>query len=93
MNLRNHALSLSLLMVIAGMGSASAQDTPGAKQDMKNAGSDTKAAAQNTGDATKKAANKTGHAAKKATNKGAQKTKQGAQKVQDKTQPNPPQNQ
>lgn len=53
-----------------------AQDTQGPKQDIKDAGSDTKSAAKKTGRATKKAVHKS-----------AKKTKEGADKVQDKTQP------
>lgn len=81
-------LAGSLLFGSAGVALAAApQDNQGAKQDMKDAGHDTKAAAKNTGNATKKTAKKAGNATKKATNKTAQKTKQGAQKVQDKTSP------
>jgi hypothetical protein len=61
-----------------------------AKQDMKNAGSETKQAAKDTGNATKKTAKKTGHTVKKdtksATNKAAKKTDEGAQKIEQKTQ-------
>ena len=56
------------------------QDDTSAKQDMKDAGHDTKKAAKKTGSATKKTT-------KKAANKTAQKTDQGAKKVEDKTQP------
>jgi hypothetical protein len=56
------------------------QDTT-AKQDIKDAGHDTKKAAKKTGSATKKTA-------KKATNKTAQKTGEASQKVEDKTKPN-----
>jgi hypothetical protein len=59
---------------------AIAQETQGPKQDMKDAGSDTKDAAKKTGRATKKGT-------KKAVHKTAKKTKQGANKVEDKTQP------
>jgi hypothetical protein len=57
-----------------------AQQQPGAKQDMKDAGSDTKDAAKKTGHAVKKGT-------KKAAHKTAEKTKEGADKVEDKTQP------
>ena len=60
----------------------------GAKQDMKDAGHETKQAAVDTGKATKKVAKKTGRAVKKGTHKAAKKTEQGAQKVKDKTDPN-----
>ena len=55
------------------------QDTS-AKQDMKDAGHDTKMAAKKTGHSVKKGT-------KKAVHKTAKKTKQGAQKVEDKTAP------
>ncbi len=58
-----------------------AQDTQGPKQDMKDAGADTKDAVKKTGRATKKGT-------KKAAHKTAKKTKEGAAKVEDKTQPN-----
>lgn len=73
-------------LILAGMLSgcvapiAFAQDTQGPKQDMKDAGSDTKDAAKKTGHATKKTT-------KKAVHKSAKKTKEGADKVEDKTQP------
>jgi hypothetical protein len=53
-----------------------------AKQDMKDAGHDTKAAATKTGSAVKKTTKKTVH-------KGAHATKKGANKVEDKTSSNP----
>jgi hypothetical protein len=61
---------------------AIAQDTTtqGPKQDMKDAGADTKDAAKKTGRATKKGTKKVAH-------KTARKTRQGAEKVEDKTQP------
>lgn len=55
------------------------QDTT-AKQDMKDAGHDTKMAAKKTGHKVKKGT-------KKATHKAAKKTRQGAEKVEDKTAP------
>lgn len=51
-----------------------------AKQDMKDAGHETKAAAKDVGHATKKTT-------KKAVHKTAQKTDEGAQKVERKTDP------
>lgn len=75
-----------LKLMLAGLLCASvapvviAQDTQSPKQDMKDAGSDTKDAAKKTGHATKKGT-------KKAVHKTAKKTKQGANKVEDKTQP------
>jgi hypothetical protein len=81
------ALPLVLALSVSPLGFA--QDTPSAKQDMKDAGHDTKNAAKDTGSATKKTAKKTGTATKKTTNKAAQKTDQGAQKVEDKTAPKP----
>jgi hypothetical protein len=62
---------------------ASPQDTQDstAKQDIKDAGHDTKKAAKKTGSATKKTS-------KKAAHKTAQKTDDASQKVEDKTKPN-----
>jgi ribulose kinase len=60
---------------------AQSQDDSTAKQDIKDAGHETKKAAKKTGSATKKTA-------KKATHKTAEKTDEGAQKVEDKTKPN-----
>jgi hypothetical protein len=60
---------------------AQSQDDSTPKQDIKDAGHDTKKAAKKTGSATKKTA-------KKATHKTAEKTDEGAQKVEDKTKPN-----
>jgi len=76
---------MSAVLVFA-LQAAFAQSTDsGAKQDMKDAGHETKQAAKDTGRATKKAAKKTGHTVKKGTHKAAHKTEQGAQKVEDKT--------
>lgn len=61
-----------------------AQDS--AKQDMKDAGHETKEAAKDTGHAVKKTAKKTKKAVKKGTNKAAEKTEHGAEKVEEKTQ-------
>jgi hypothetical protein len=77
------ALLVSLALV--GPSYLLAQDSP--KQDLKNAGHETKEAAKDTGRATKHAAKKTGRAVKKGTNKAAEKTEEGAQKVKDKTDP------
>ncbi len=80
--------SFLVIATLAGIGIS--QDT-GAKQDMKDAGHETKEAAKDTGKATKKTAKKTGHevkhTTKKATHKVAEKTDEGAQKVEDKTSP------
>lgn len=73
-------LMLATLLCSAVAPLAIAQDTQGPKQDMKDAGSDTKDAVKKTGRATKKGT-------KKAAHKTAKKTKEGAEKVQDKTQP------
>ncbi len=59
---------------VAGM---FAQDT--AKQDMKNAGQDTKEAGKNTGKAVKKGATKSTHAVKKGVHKGATKVSEKTQ--------------
>ena len=74
-----------MLLVLAVPGLLAAQDS--AKQDMKDAGHETKEAAKDTGRATKKVAKKTGHAVKKATHKAAEKTEEGADKVKEKTDP------
>ncbi len=68
-----------LLLSTAGIAYAQS-DTQSAKQDMKDAGHDTKNAAKDTGHAVKKTTKKTTH-------KAAKKTKEGAQKVEDKTAP------
>ncbi len=69
------------ILLLSTVGIAFAQsDTQSAKQDMKDAGHDTKNAAKKTGHAVKKTT-------KKATHKAARKTKEGAQKVEDKTAP------
>jgi hypothetical protein len=69
----------ALLVSTAGIVFAQS-DTGTAKQDMKDAGHDTKDAAKKTGHAVKKTTKKTTH-------KAAKKTKEGAQKVEDKTAP------
>ena len=96
-NLRNGRLLLrrigqwlSLIVLLLGLAGLSiAQDS--AKQDIKDAGHETKEAAKDTGRAAKKTAKKTGHAVKKTTkkaaHKAARKTDEGAQKVEDKTSP------
>jgi hypothetical protein len=68
-----------LLVSTAGIAFAQS-DSQSAKQDMKDAGHDTKNAAKKTGHAVKKTTKKTTH-------KAAKKTKEGAQKVEDKTAP------
>jgi hypothetical protein len=82
----------SILVLLAAMASF-AFPQQSAKQDMKDAGHDTKQAAKHTGRAVKKGTKSTGHQVKKTSksvaHKTAHKTKQGAQKVEDKTQPNP----
>jgi hypothetical protein len=83
---RAFGLSLLLLMGLVGPSFLAAQDSP--KQDIKDAGHETKEAAKDTGRATKHAAKKTGHAIKKGTHKAAEKTEEGAHKVKDKTDPN-----
>lgn len=73
-------LALAGIMATALLPLGIAQDTQSPKQDMKDAGHDTKAAAKKTGRATKKGTKKVVH-------KTAQKTSEGANKVEDKTQP------
>ena len=58
-----------------------------AKQDLKNAGTETKAATKDVGKAVGKSAHKTTHAVKKGVNKSASATEKGAAKVKDKTNP------
>jgi hypothetical protein len=87
MQMLKKAFSFSvLLLALMGPSFLGAQDS--AKQDMKDAGHETKEAAKDTGQATKKVAKKTGRDVKKGTNKAAEKTQQGTQKVKDKTDPN-----
>jgi hypothetical protein len=91
MSLRKHGPVLFLAIAMAGTAfGAAPQDSP--KQDMKDAGHETKNAAKDAGRGTKNAAKKSGHAVKrttkKAAHKTASKTEQGAQKVKDKTDPN-----
>ena len=79
------------VLLLAGISAFSFSQDPGPKQDMKNAGHETKEAAKDTGRATKSGAKKTGHAikrgSKKAAHKTASKTREGAEKVEDKTSP------
>ena len=70
-----------LSLALSGV-SLFAQD--GAKEDMKQAGSDTKDAAKSR--ATKKTAKKADRAVKHGTHVTAKKARQGAEKVEDKTQ-------
>ena len=76
----------AVLLALTTLGIAQTTDTvtpsqdTSAKQDMKNAGHDTKMAAKKTGHKVKKGT-------KKAAHKTARKTKEGAQKVEDKTAP------
>jgi hypothetical protein len=84
--MKSRALVASLTLLLFGSvgaltATAQSQDDTTPKQDIKDAGHDTKKAAKKTGTATKKTA-------KKATHKTAEKTDEGAQKVEDKTKPN-----
>jgi Ni/Co efflux regulator RcnB len=95
MSFFNSKLGFSVVLflgVAAGSLALASQSDEGAKQDIKNAGHETKAAAKDTGRATKKTARKTGHqvkrTTKKAANKSARATERGAEKVEDKTNPN-----
>ena len=67
--------ALFVALALCGPSFLLAQDSP--KQDLKDAGHETKEAAKDTGRATKHAAKKTGHAVKKGTNKTAEKTEEG----------------
>lgn len=59
-------------LMLAVPGFILAQNSP--KQDVQNAGHETKEATKDTGKAAKSTAKKTGHAMKKGTNKAASKT-------------------
>lgn len=78
MKLTRYVLALALASATSAFAVGLPQDTQSAKQDMKDAGHETKNAAKDAGSATKKTT-------KKATHKTAKKAKQGAQKVEDKT--------
>ncbi len=81
-------MKLTIAAILALGISAFAQD--GAKQDMKDAGHETKMAAKDVGHGTVKATKKTGHAIKKGTKNtvhaAASGTEKGADKIKDKTQ-------
>jgi hypothetical protein len=77
-------ISAGILSLLLGAIGLCAQD--GAKDDIKQAGRDTKAAAKSTGRATKKTAKETGRAVKHGTHATAKKARQGAEKIEDKTQ-------
>jgi hypothetical protein len=85
--MKSRAIVASMTLLLFGsvgaltVTAAQSQDDSTPKQDIKDAGHDTKKAAKKTGSATKKTA-------KKATNKTAQKTDEASQKVEDKTKPN-----
>jgi hypothetical protein len=57
------SMGLFIALLVGLMGSGFAQDS--AKQDMKDAGHETKPAAKDAGDATKTTAKKTGHTVKR----------------------------
>ena len=73
--------ALILTMFLAAGAWAQTTSTS-SKQDMKDAGHDTKAAAKHTGHAVK-------HTTKKVIHKGAHETKKGANKVENKTDQHP----
>jgi hypothetical protein len=75
MLIRILGVPLLLLAGLVGPSSLPAQDSP--KQDIKDAGHETKEAAKDTG-----------RAVKNGTHKAADKTEEGARKVKDKTDPN-----
>lgn len=81
-------MKLTLAAIFAFSLAAFAQD--GAKQDMKDAGHETKMAAKDVGHGTVRATKKTGHAighgAKKVTHATASGTAKGADKIKEKTQ-------
>ena len=79
------------VLLLAGTSAFSFSQDSSPKQDMKNAGHETKDAAKDAGHATKSGTKKTGHAIKRGTkraaHKSARKTREGAEKVEDKTSP------
>jgi hypothetical protein len=85
----NFKKTLGFLLVggLVALGPATLRAQDSAKQDIKDAGHETKEAAKDTGRATKKTAKKAGHEVKKGTNKAATKTEEGADKVREKTDP------
>lgn len=85
------ALTMATSLLGPALLAVRAQDNS-PKQNIKDAGHDTKNAAKDTGKATKGAAKKTGHAVKKGTNKAAAKTDEGAKKVENKTSDQPKSN-
>ena len=76
---------LVLIGTIAAFGLTGIFAQESAKQDIKNAGSETKQAGKDVGRATKKGAHKTTHAVKRGVHKGASATERGASKVKNKT--------
>ncbi|HEY0758059.1 MAG TPA: hypothetical protein VGD59_02260 [Acidisarcina sp.] len=70
----------SALFLSAGSSFAAQSDT-GAKQDMRNAGTDTKDAAKSTGRGVKKGTKKAYHGTKKGTKKAVHATGHGLKKV------------
>jgi hypothetical protein len=82
---RLYRVGLIAALALSGSLVLGAQDSP--KQDVKDAGHETKEAAKDTGKTAKDTTKKTGHAVKKGTNKAAEKTEDGAKKVKAKTDP------
>ena len=73
-----------------GMSSALAFSQDGAKQDMKNAGTETKDAAKDTGHGIFKGTQKAYHKTKRGTKKAYHKTKRGVKDVHRKMDPDTP---
>jgi len=89
--LRTAVATLAAVLAFAPAGVTFAQPQDSAKQDMKDAGHDTKQAAKKTGHGiakgTKTAARKTKNGTKKVVHGAAHGTKKAADKVEDKTDP------
>jgi len=88
MHIRKAGTFFLMTVLVFGMSSAFAPAQDGAKQDMKNAGTETKNAAKDTGHGiskgTKKAYHKTKRGTKKAYHKTARGTKHAVNKVEGK---------
>ncbi|HZY71613.1 MAG TPA: hypothetical protein VFE22_00735 [Edaphobacter sp.] len=88
MHIRKAGTSFLTAVLALGMSSAFAQPQDGAKQDMKNAGTETKNAVKDTGHGiskgTQKAYHKTTRGTKKAYHKTAKGTKHAVHKVEGK---------
>ena len=91
MNRTSKWIALPLVAALLSLGASQSSIAQTAKQDMKDAGSDTKNATKKTGHGiakgTKTAARKTKNGTKKVVHGAAHGTAKGADKVEDKTAP------